>query len=297
MPDTAVYAVPRTASMGIRLECPAWQPARFFRAVAGGAPVEVHGYEWRGLAMWHTGWRTPRTETRWTLTHFGSGVSIARFTGNIAAVMPVAGEIALCGDWTLFDLPGGWRQSDPELPAKVAAILAAHPEAKPESDWPDAGVSDADARAVIAAREAPPGEDGVLDRLAREREAGEARFRATMLAAGHADAVVRYDAEMEEVRSGRNGARNCWHSLSPAQRRVLLFLAPGRVLVRCRWSRSYYDATGEPGAIAKAARLDTVRKLARHGLLAWDGTAHDPEARAVLAERGRFVLDHAGEGR
>ena len=84
MPDTAVYAVPRTAS--------AWQPARFFRAVAGGAPVEVHGYEWRGLAMWHTGWRTPRTETRWTLTHLGSGGAIARFVGDVATVGPVAGE-------------------------------------------------------------------------------------------------------------------------------------------------------------------------------------------------------------
>lgn len=53
--------------------------------------------------------------------------------------------------------------------------------------------------------------------------------------------------------------------------------------------------------IAKAARLDTVRNLAARELVAWDGTAFDPEARAVLSERGRFVVRHgqaeASDGR
>lgn len=303
MPDAARWAeIARCPAAGEPRTASAWQPARFFRAVPGGDPVEAHGYEWRGLALRHSGWAAPRTETRWAMIHLGSGGTIARFVGDVATVMPVAGEIASCGDWTLFDLPDGWRQTDPELPEKVAAILAAHPEARPEGDWPDGRVSDADARAVIAAREAPPAEDDPLARLQREREADEARFRATILAAGRADVLAEYDARMEDVRSGRRQARATWDALSPAQRRVLLFLAPGRALVRCGWSRNFYDAVCATGAwpglstIAKAARLDTVRNLVSRGLLDLDGTAHDPERRAVLSDRGRFVLAHGQKG-
>lgn len=55
-------------------------------------------------------------------------------------------------------------------------------------------------------------------------------------------------------------------------------------------------ATGEPGAIAKAARLDTVRKLARQGSVAWDGGPTDPERRAVPTERMAFVVAHGQTG-
>lgn len=289
MPDTPICAAVAAMRSASR-----WRPAWFFEARVGGAPVKVHGYEWRGLAMWHTGWATPRTATRWMLVHLGSGGAVARFTGDIATVMPVAGEIAECGDWTLFDLPEGWRQTDPDLPAKVAAILDAHPEARPESDWPDGRVSDDDARAVIAAREASLGERDPLAAAKREREVAEARFRAVLADSGPrgAEALRAYETAMRDVESGVHGARMCWHSMSPAQRRVCLFLATGRVLVRCRWSRNHYDAVGEPHAIARAARLDTVRALARHGLVAWDGTAADPEARAVATERMRFVAEY-----
>jgi hypothetical protein len=135
----------------------AWRPARFWRAVPGGEPVEEWGYECRGLALRHAGWATPRTETRWTLIHIGSGGSIMRFTGSVAAVMPVAGEIAQASDWTLFDLPEGWRQTDPELPAKVGAICEAHPEARPDTSFVASKISDTDARAVIEARESVNG--------------------------------------------------------------------------------------------------------------------------------------------
>lgn len=130
-----------------------WQPARFYCAVPGGAPVEEWGYKRRGLALRHSGWANPRSETRWTLIHLGSGGPVASFVGNVSTVMPVAGEIATCTDWTLFDLPEGWRQTDPDLPAKVEAICEAHPEARPDTSSRTETISDADARAVIAARE------------------------------------------------------------------------------------------------------------------------------------------------
>lgn len=149
------------------------------------------------------------------------------------------------------------------------------------------------------------------DEIARRHAAGEPleylvdrfeaaeneRFRAFLADEGPkgVEALRRYDARVRDVETGVYGARMCWHSLSPAQRRVCLFLAPGRVLVRSARCERYYDAVGStPGVdtIAKAARLDTVRALARHGLVAWDGGAIDPETRAVGTERLRFVVEH-----
>ena len=130
-----------------------WEPSNFFCAIPDGAPVQAFGYLYRGLALRHSGWATPRQETRWTLTHLGSGGAIMRFIGDVKTVMPVAGEIADAVDWTLFDLPEGWRQTDPDAPAKIGAIIQAHPEARPDVGFEAAPISDADARAVIAARE------------------------------------------------------------------------------------------------------------------------------------------------
>lgn len=130
-----------------------WKPSSFFKAICGGVPTEQWGYERRGLVMHHSGWATPRTATLWTLTHVGSGAAFLRLTGNVATVMPVAGEIVEASDWTIFDLPEGWRQTDPDLPGKIGAICEAHPEVKPDSGFAGKEISDADARAVIEARE------------------------------------------------------------------------------------------------------------------------------------------------
>lgn len=131
-----------------------WAPAKFYRAVRGRPPVAEWGYEWRGLALRHSGWAASRTKTRWSLIHIGSGGTIMRFTGDVGTVFPVAGEIAECGDFTLFDLPDGWRQTDPELPVKIAAICDAHPEAFADTSFAATPISTDDARAVIEAREA-----------------------------------------------------------------------------------------------------------------------------------------------
>ena len=131
-----------------------WRPVQFHRAIPGKPPVECWGYAQDGLVLYHSGWMTPRTKTQWSLIHIGSGGTILHLTGSVAIVMPVASEIAECGDWTLFDLPDGWKQTDPELPAKVGAICRAHPEARPDTSFDGMTISDTDARAVIELREA-----------------------------------------------------------------------------------------------------------------------------------------------
>lgn len=131
-----------------------WPHTSFLRATPGGAPVEEWGYKHRGLVMRHHGWATPREDTCWSLVHLGSGGTILRLVGRIAVVMSVAAEIAECSDWTLFDLPDGWKQTDPDLPAKVGAICEAHPEARPDTSFMATPIANEDARAVVAAREA-----------------------------------------------------------------------------------------------------------------------------------------------
>ena len=94
-----------------------WRPAQFYHAMPGADPAKVWGYEWRGLALRHAGWAEPRSATRWTLLHIGSGTEIMRLTGSVATVMPVAGEVAECSDWTLFDWRYGSCQTQPSAVA------------------------------------------------------------------------------------------------------------------------------------------------------------------------------------
>ena len=129
-----------------------WLPRQFHVARRSASPLLVSGYVWRGLGLHHRGWGAPRAQTRWSLIHLGSGGCFLRFIGDVATVFPVAGEIARCSDFTLFDLPDGWRQTDPALPAKIGAICQAHPEAFPDSQFAGWEVLDEEARAVIDAR-------------------------------------------------------------------------------------------------------------------------------------------------
>ena len=128
----------------------------------------------------------------------------------------------------------------------------------------------------------------------REREA----IRALCLENGRPDLAADYDKNMRNLDLGITTAQNCWHSISGAQRRVLIALGEGRVLKKCRWSRSRYDACGigyAADAIENICAVATVRNLASRELLAWEGGAFEPEAKVVLTERGRFVLKHGAQ--
>ena len=131
-----------------------WVPGEYFISSANG-PEKVSGYLWRGLCLGRHGWGIPRSKRRWTLTHFGSGGCVTQFIGDDETVFPVASEIAKCSDWTLFDLVNGWKQTDPDLPAKVEAILRAHPETQPGISEACEFQTDEESRAVILARENP----------------------------------------------------------------------------------------------------------------------------------------------
>ena len=54
-----------------------------------------------------------------------------------------------------------------------------------------------------------------------------------------------------------------------------------------------YDAVDQTGQVSvRVCGSQTVRALVSHTLLVWDGGVFSPEAKAVLTERGKFVLEH-----
>jgi len=134
-----------------------------------------------------------------------------------------------------------------------------------------------------------PAEDVLDEYHAADRE----DFRTYIASQGPkgVEALARYDARMRDLDSGVMGARNAWHSISPAQKRVMLILDTRRCLIRGTSSKRY-DAHGELHALANVCGIATVRNLAAHELVAWDGGTFDPERKAVLTERGKFVLEH-----
>ena len=125
----------------------------------------------------------------------------------------------------------------------------------------------------------------------RDRQRTEA-IKRMLINKGRRDLADELDAKLKDVRTGVAGAQSTWHSISPAQRRVLTTLATGRWLIREHGSLSWYEAHGEPEAMARVCRLPTARNLIARELLACEGGAFDPERKLVLTERARFVLRH-----
>jgi hypothetical protein len=123
---------------------------------------------------------------------------------------------------------------------------------------------------------------------ARSRESKE-RVRDLLRKEGKLEALAEFDQSMKDLDTGLTGARSSWHSISPAQRRVIEYLANNPVkLIRSEKS-TYYDSFGGDAPQTRVAGLKTVRALAERGFLDWEGGAFDPELKAALTERGRFV--------
>lgn len=130
----------------------------------------------------------------------------------------------------------------------------------------------------------------ILETLRAEQARSEARVRAVIAEAGTPEDLARFDASMEHVHSGRSELESLWHSITPAQRTLVLLVGEGRRLVRCAWSRHRYGAVGEPHAVRDCASARTVEALIRHRLLAPAGTTDDPGQVVVATERLSALL-------
>lgn len=133
------------------------------------------------------------------------------------------------------------------------------------------------------------GAERLIHDIERQQRASQERVREILHEEGRPDLVAEFDANMRDVGTGVYRARNLWHSISPVQREALAhFRKTGNDrYVRCG-TGYVVDGPGVP--LPKPIRLATMRKLAAHGLVDWDGGAFDPEAAAILSEQGRFVL-------
>lgn len=129
----------------------------------------------------------------------------------------------------------------------------------------------------------------VLEELRAQQARDHDRVRAVIAEAGPV-ALAEFDASMDHVQSGRAEMESLWHSLSPAQRELVLAVGSGRRLIRASWSRHRYGAVGEPHALHDCASARTVAALVRHRLLAYAGTTDDPGQIAVATDRLRTLL-------
>lgn len=101
-----------------------------------------------------------------------------------------------------------------------------------------------------------------------------------------------WDRKMRELDLGIDRAKMVWHSISATQRRVLFgaITHGGRME---RVGKEYRASKGRHQPYVPAY-VATIRPLCSRDLMAWDGGAFDPEATAVVTERGRFVVAHGG---
>lgn len=126
----------------------------------------------------------------------------------------------------------------------------------------------------------------------RERET-TARVLDMLHEEGRPDLAGQLEAKIRDIESGIYGARSAWHSISAAQRRVLVAMEPGRIVVRENGSTRQYEGVGaNVDATGRLCDIRTLRNLCARDLIACDGDAFDPEAKFVLTEHGRFVLAH-----
>lgn len=95
-----------------------WKPGSYPIACGPQHIGHREGYTYRGLGL-----HKVSDKPEWNLTHLGSGHAVAVIKGTVAEAFPIATEIAESADWD-FDGLNGWRNRDPELPAKVMAIMA-----------------------------------------------------------------------------------------------------------------------------------------------------------------------------
>jgi hypothetical protein len=125
-------------------------PGEFLIAESFADRRKEAGYTYRGLGLYLLQRGSPkgRRPPKWCLVHLGSGHTVCYINGHVKDGFPLASEIAECGDWT-FDGLTGWRNVDPEIPAKFHAIREAHPKA---IELSNGGSSEEAARAVVMAR-------------------------------------------------------------------------------------------------------------------------------------------------
>ncbi len=115
-----------------------WKPAEKYKIVVGPRIEDVTGYTYNGLGlrMHMRGSPKGRRPPMWNLTHLNSGHKIVSLHLHDTLAFKVATQIANLGDWS-FNTLGGWRNRDPELRNKVAALLATYGQVQlggPEHD-------------------------------------------------------------------------------------------------------------------------------------------------------------------
>lgn len=110
-----------------------------------------------------------------------------------------------------------------------------------------------------------------------------------LLAEGRKDLADELRARISANDAGLVHAGSLWLTLSGHQRTVLLLLAKFRPVRRVRDKTYEIADLAESAETAFSTRLSTIRALGALGLIDWTGGVFDPEAAAMISDKGRFV--------
>lgn len=104
-----------------------WTAAKYLLATPV-QPTDVSGRTYRGLGLHQAGRGSPKGKRPpwWALTHLATGHRVCRIDAHEDEALKIATLIAECGDWT-FEGLDGWKNSDPELKEKAAAMMQTFP--------------------------------------------------------------------------------------------------------------------------------------------------------------------------
>lgn len=125
-------------------------------------------------------------------------------------------------------------------------------------------------------------------RLDAINESKTLRLKAFLIELGRPDLAAEYDAKMNDIRLGIDGARSTWGALSKAQRAVMELLEAGYHLLRRPSPSQRWDANGFANrSVPNVCGSPTVGNLMARDLACWAAGRS-----IVITERGRFVIAH-----
>src|SRR6266480_3434366 len=112
--------------------------------------------------------------------------------------------------------------------------------------------------------------DDLIHELERRQIEVDDIVRRLLLEAGGAAVLADFDAKIKLIRNGVTGARNAWHSITPAQQRALMAVVDhgGRLI---RDGKVYRDR--DRHMLGRPVLLSTLHPLCSRELMAWDGGA------------------------
>lgn len=105
-----------------------WKPGTILMGHTEGRIEEKQGLIFAGLGLFMVCEADDDDPPCWSVTHLKTGSKVVILLAERDHAIELASEIAAITDWT-FETIEGWRNTTPDLPARINAIADREPEA------------------------------------------------------------------------------------------------------------------------------------------------------------------------